>query len=166
MMRKITMIDSRRLEGERATLSDAAVDGLFRGILAGIVMAFVLVLGAFFGGDNPAVMLGRFGTGDENTAASGTLLHLSVSGVYGILFGLGWWLLGLRQRNRWLTLLFGLVYGVLLSLGARLIVPATDSPLQEIAPSHFAIAHLVFGSMLGLLFVRRHWKDGATPRDL
>jgi hypothetical protein len=51
----------------------------------------------------------------------------------------------------------GLAYGLVLLLVAEVIVlPATGSPLRDIPIVHFALAHVIYGVVLGLLIARAH----------
>jgi hypothetical protein len=50
-----------------------------------------------------------------------------------------------------------LVYGLVLVLAAEVIVlPATGSPLRGIPVVHFALAHALYGVVLGLLIAHAH----------
>ena len=142
----------------QATFGDAAVDGLLSGLVAGIGMAGYLVLAGLTTGEGPGPVsyrqvLGRFAPDAEAAALTGGLMHLAVAGVYGMLFALGWWLL-VRWRGvpAWLA---GLAYGAALLLVAEtLILPSTGSPLAEIPTVHFALAHGIYGVILGFLVGR------------
>ena len=136
-----------------AAFGDAAVDGLLGGLVAGIGMAGYLVGAGLVAGEGPGQVLGRFAPDAESAALTGGLMHLAVAGVYGMLFALGWWLL-VRWRGvpAWLV---GLAYGVALLLVAEaLILPSTGSPLAQIPPVHFALAHGIYGLILGFLVGR------------
>jgi hypothetical protein len=104
-------------------------------------------------------VLEQFSIDGEASLLAGGLLHLSVSGVYGALFGLAVHALTRLQRGEpsiWLIAGLGSAYGLLLALLAQwVILPATDSPLREVAPLHFVIAHGLYGLILGYLNARR-----------
>ena len=70
---------------------DAAVDGLGRGLIAGLLMgAYLLAVGMLSGAALPALMA-RFAAVDGNPPALiGALTHLGTSAVYGALFGVLW----------------------------------------------------------------------------
>jgi hypothetical protein len=91
----------------------------------------------------------------RGAALSGALTHLAVASVYGILFGLIWWALrrGLRVAvPAWLA---GALYGLaLLAVAQAVVLPSAGSPLAEIPTLHFALAHLVYGVVLGWLSER------------
>lgn len=135
------------------TVGDAAVDGLFGGVVAGIGMAGYLALAGVALGEGPGQMLARFAPDAETAALTGALMHLAVASVYGMLFGIGWWLLARRRHA--LGWLVGLVYGIaLLFVAEVLILPGTDSPLVQIPLVHFALAHVFYGTILGFLVGR------------
>jgi len=132
---------------------DSAVDGLFGGLLAGLLMAIFLIVVAWVGGEGPAQFLSRFDLQATPTPLLGGLIHLALSGVYGIAYGLAFWLLlrrGLAGKSIWMGALAGAVYGLLLWLAADLVLlPAANSALQAIPGWAFALAHIFFGALLG-----------------
>jgi hypothetical protein len=161
---RIVTQDKRPL-GKTATVADAAVEGLLSGIAAGVLMAISLIGLGLITGDAPASILGRFDPGKQAASLTGGLAHLAVSGVYGILFGLGWHLLQRRLRAlpAWVG---GLVYGVaLFGLAETLLLPATGSPLGEIPAAQFGLAHAVYGVALGLLTGRQRAGGSARHRS-
>ena len=80
------MSDTAQHQLREKNIGDTAVNGLIAGILAGLVMAAYLVLSGVLSGFSPAVMLGRFDPGMDGRWLIGTLAHLAVSGVYGVIF--------------------------------------------------------------------------------
>jgi hypothetical protein len=146
-------------------VGDMAVDGLLAGIMAGVGMAIYLVLAGLLLGRGMAEMLGLFDPAMAGNALTGTLAHLAVSGVYGVIFALlrmGLQRLRLlRQAQDKLSVfemswLMGLVYGLLLfGLARGVLLTAVDSPLLQVTPVHFAIAHTVYGLMLGYWLGKR-----------
>ena len=78
----------KRIEWRQTSLSDTAVDGLLGGLEAGVVMAIVLVVLGLSAGDVPPSLLGRFDPSQRAQPFVGALVHLSVAGVYGSLFGI------------------------------------------------------------------------------
>jgi hypothetical protein len=147
------MNESKHLTYPAKTVGDAAVDGLFGGVVAGIGMAGYLVIAGLAAREGPGLVLGRFAPDAEAAALTGGLMHLAVAGVYGMLFGLGWWLLK-RWRGvpAWLA---GLAYGMALLLVAEtLILPGAGSSLAQIPWVHFVLAHAVYGLILGFLVGR------------
>ncbi|MFQ5859865.1 MAG: hypothetical protein ACE5LU_30080 [Anaerolineae bacterium] len=150
------MLNGKQLKRKETTVGDAAVDGLLAGVVAGIVMAAYLVAIGVVTGEGPATVLARFAPGAGASPMTGALVHLAESAVYGALFGVGWRLVGRRRPHRLLTGLAGLAYGVLLLLVAKaIILPGTASPLREIPFVHFAVAHGVYGLVLGFLTGRQ-----------
>ncbi len=137
---------------------DTAVDGLIAGILAGLGMAAYLIVSGLLSGISPADMLGLFDPGMVGHWLTGTVAHLAVSGVYGVVFAL---LFSLMVRIRRPLLhfgwLIGLVYGLLLLALARgVLLPMAGSPLLQISTANLLIAHVIFGLMLGFE-VNRKW---------
>jgi hypothetical protein len=140
--------EDKRPLGNTTTVADAAVEGLLSGIAAGVLMAISLVGFGLIAGDEPASILGRFDPGEQASSLTGGLAHLAVSGVYGILFGLGWHLVQ-RRLPAWVG---GLVYGVaLFGLAETLLLPGMGSSLGQIPLAQLALAHAAYGLSLGLL---------------
>jgi uncharacterized membrane-anchored protein len=83
----------------------------------------------------------------------GGLIHLALSGVYGIIYGLLFWLLlrrPLAGRPAWTGALAGAVYSLLLWLAADLVLLPTATPALQVIPAWvFATAHLLYGALLG-----------------
>jgi hypothetical protein len=148
------MSENHQLVQQHATTGDAAVDGLFGGMGAGVLMAAYLVLVGLLIGEGPGTMLGRFAVGEATSSLVGTLSHLAAAGMYGILFALVWRPISRRvDAPAWLG---GLVYAAALLIAAEvLILPVSHSPLRQIPLVHFAIAHGVYGVALGWLLGRR-----------
>lgn len=127
---------------------EAAVDGLIAGLLAGIAMLLALLGAGFIAQIMPAAVLAHFGAGQANTPAGGALVHLSISGIYGTLFGLMiHWLPMLRRLPGWLA---GLVYGsILLFLALGIILPGVATSLRDLPAWLMALGHAVYGLVLG-----------------
>jgi hypothetical protein len=142
----------------RHMAGDAAVDGLLAGAVAGIAMAAYLVVIGLVVGEGPAVVLARFDPSEARAASPliGAVMHLAVSAVYGLLFGLIYRLIGRgRLGGQAAGALLGLGYGLLLFLIAQgLVATPAAALLREIPTPHFAIAHLVYGAVLGWLVAR------------
>lgn len=140
---------------ENSTIGDAAVEGLFSGMIAGISMAIYLGLVNLILGESLLETLARFAVSDDTTPLLGFLLHLGVSGVYGLVFGLIYQI----TLRRWisspspgLSIITGSAYGVVLLLLAQVVLlPGSASPLKEISLTHLSIAHLIYGVTLGIL---------------
>jgi len=136
-------------------IGDSAIDGLFGGMLAGFVMEIYLTLSGLLSGLHLLDALTRFSPIQGLPPISGVLLHFAVSGIYGTIFGLViHWVT--RHQTRWyLGWVAGLVYGVLqLLIVVVFILPNTDSAIGEIPLIHLAVAHLLFGLVLGLRIKR------------
>lgn len=146
------MIDSKRLAYNERKVSDVVLDGLFGGLAGGVVMGLYLVLWGMAIGRGPGTILGMFDPNEHGAALAGGLTHLAVAAVYGILFGLVWWVLRRVPRLSVPAWFAGAIYGlVLLAIAKSVVLPAAGSPLAEIPALHFAIAHVIYGAALGYL---------------
>lgn len=138
----------------QGSLGDAAVDGLFAGLGAGLVMAAYLVLAGLLNGQGPALVLARFSTTENATPWQGLLSHLAVSSMYGMVFGLLLFAL-LRHAHPERIWLAGALYGLLLFFVAEFVIlPGTGSPLGETPGFHLAAAHLLYGLAIGIFSSR------------
>ncbi len=147
------MNNSQPLIRVRSSVGDAAVDGLLHGVEAGIVMAIYLVLIGIVAGAGLTTTLSAFDLGQGTSPVRGALIHLAVAAIYGMVFSLIYWLIGRsRTIGRGVTLLIGLAYGLLLWLITQLAFAAGISvALNSLPALHLAVAHLVYGAMLGWL---------------
>ncbi len=135
----------------RRKFSDAALDGIFGGLAGGVAMALYLIAWGLFTGRMPGMVLGMFDGGMRSAPLGGALTHLAVSAVYGLLFGLIRRALHLRVAA-WLA---GVVYGLVLVTIAEVALPrVSGSPMGQIPTLHFAVAHVVYGAILGLVSER------------
>ena len=137
---------------------DAAVNGLFGGLVAGVGMAIALVITGLVTGSSVPTTLARFDPSNSGEALTGAVAHLAVSGIYGLVFGLIWSaatrLMRVHPSFRQ-AILTGGGYGLLLWLAANFVLlPGTQSPLSDIAIWQFFSAHLVYGLLLGWRVVR------------
>jgi hypothetical protein len=108
-------------------------------------------------GQTPARLLERFVPGQGGTWLTGGLLHLGVSGVYGIGYGMLIFWLPRGWRGRLPGWLLGLAYGAALLLVAELVLlPGSGSALRQIPLAHFALAHGVYGLALGDFVARKN----------
>jgi hypothetical protein len=136
----------------QSSKSEMAVEGLFAGVLAGVAMLLYLLASGLFSGEAAGVMLGRLSIQTPPDPLQGALLHLAVSTIYGMLFGVVQALLGRRLSAMGLALLYVLAIYL---LARFVLLPGAESKLLDIAPVHFALAHLVYGLVLGLWFKRK-----------
>jgi hypothetical protein len=137
---------------KRSTPGDAAVSGLFGGLGAGALMIGFLALAGLLSGQGAGGYLRYFTAGEDASPVHGLLTHLAVSGVYGMLYGLGLRLVRGRRLSRVPGWMIGMGYGILLwALAWAVLLPGTASPLQMIPPGWFAAAHAVYGFALGAI---------------
>lgn len=153
------MTRTNQIVNREISTSDAAIDGLLSGVAGGLVMAAYLVVATLVAGVPPQATLALFALDPDSGPLMGALAHLAVSGIYGVLFGVGYAVL-LRRRDYnppvWLHAVIGGLYGLLLLLAAwTLILPATGSQLQQIPLVQLTIGHLLYGFVLGWLVYRR-----------
>ena len=146
------MAGSKSMETTTRSIGDSAVDGLFGGAIAGVLMAVYLVIAGLLNREDLGTVLGRFTPSGDGTPLMGAAAHLAVSAVYGAIFALILGQIGrLRPSLLRFSWLLGAAYGISLWLAAEFIIlPAAGSPLHMIPPIHFALSHLVFGLALGI----------------
>ena len=148
------MTDGKVIGSASQSLGDAAVDGLLRGVGAGLAMGAVLAAAGLLARLPVQVSLSRFDPTGGQSAVGGTLAHLATAGIYGMLFALLTAPFAARLGRR--MVLAGLLYGVTLWLVSRGVM-ATDlgAPLRALPAGGWALAHLVYGATLGWLMTPR-----------
>jgi len=133
----------------KSNLGEITTEGLFAGLVAGIVMLLYLLGSGLLSGETVSLVLGRFSIQTPANPVQGALLHLAVSATYGLLFGIIYTPLG-RRFSSWIL---ALLYAFAIYLLAHFIVlPASGSRLLDLTPINFALAHLVYGVVLGVWF--------------
>ncbi len=148
--------ESSYSEQRDKTTGDVAVDGLLTGLLAGVVMGVFLVAADWVAGISPAETLSRFDPGAGASPLAGGLFHLALSGLYGVVFALVFRVL----VRRWPALgrfgwLLGAVYGLLLwSAAQAVLVTGFNESLGAVPTTLFALAHVLYGAVLGLSLAR------------
>ena len=143
--------------GKRA-IGDVVVDGLLSGLLAGAVMGVFLVAVGLISGVGPGQMLGRFDPAGESSPLTGTLMHLAVSGLYGVALALLLHVVGGRwagwRRYGWLL---GVAYGLVVwAVALFVLLPGLGIGLSDLSPAVLIAAHLVYGAVLGYVLGRHH----------
>jgi len=130
--------------------SDAAVDGLIAGLAAGSAMILLMVTAGFAARLSPFQILTSFGAGQAATPLGGMLVHLSVSAIYGALFGLLLYFIPTPLVRRVPVWLIGLLYAaVLLFFALGLILPEFSSPLANLPVWLLSFGHAAYGLVLG-----------------
>jgi hypothetical protein len=146
------MSQTKNLIAKGATIGDSAVDGLFGGLGAGIVMAIYFVAAGMIGGENPIRFFSRFDPGAAASPLTGALIHLAVASVYGMVFGIGQRYIRFEHLPTWLG---GFLYGLaLFVLAEAIVLPSAQSSLLEIPTWSFALGHVIYGVTLGVLVGR------------
>ena len=146
-----------QLSQHRTSFSTLAVDGLFIGIAGGILMALYLLLVGLLNGQTPGATLRQLGTVMTAPPIVGAFTHLSISAIYGLIFGV----LAVPPLSRVFTLrifiwLGGAVYGLLLMLIAYYrVIPGSAALTSLYSLPHLVIAHFIYGFCLGGLFSSR-----------
>lgn len=133
----------------KSTFGEMTTEGLFAGLVAGIVMLLYLLGSGLLSGESVSLVLGRFSIQTPSNPVQGALLHLAVSATYGLLFGIIYTPLGRRFSSWILALLYA---SAIYLLAHFIVVPASGSRLLEIVPIHLALAHLIYGMVLGAWF--------------
>ena len=115
------MVRTEKMVSERRhTAGDAAVDGLLAGAAGGVAMAAVLVASGLLAGAGPASTLAHFSPAGSASPLTGGLIHLAVSAVYGLLFGVIYRLVRRGRLAGWPAgVILGMVYGAVLALVAQ-----------------------------------------------
>jgi hypothetical protein len=151
-MKSISMSPTRRLN------SEAVVDGLIGGLVGGVGMLVLLILFAFLFGESPITMINRFGVpGQPANPLASTLLHLGVSAVYGAIYGILINLFPPRISKYLPGWIWGAGFGLTLwLLAVTILLPSSGSALLGIPSWQFLIAHLVYGALLGLVYISFH----------
>ncbi len=87
-----------------------------------------------------------------NAVLLGTIIHLAVSALLGLLFGLLYRRLKLTT-DFGLALLAGMIFGMMIWLLAYFVsLPQIDSALLETYVPAYIVQHLVYGLVTGLLY--------------
>ncbi len=134
--------------GQKIDSGDAAISGLFGGLLGGLAMALVILLFSLAAGQGPAY-LGYFSTNTPFPPIQGLLMHLAVSSIYGMLYGLMlfWTRLERLKVPGWLA---GLIYALLLWVFAvTVLLPAAQSLMLRLPWYVFFGGHVAYGLVLG-----------------
>jgi hypothetical protein len=147
------MSDSQPLMRARSSIGDAAVDGLLNGVVAGVVMAIYLMISGVLTGAGLAATLSAFDLGQGASPVRGALIHLAVAAIYGMVFSLIYRLIGRgRSISRGGNVIIGLAYGLLLWLITQVaFVAGINVALSSLPMAPFAVAHVVYGAVLGWL---------------
>lgn len=134
----------------KRTWGDAAVDGLLGGVAAGVAMAVYLLVVGVLAGHTWQAVLAQFDPGLTPLPLTGGLTHLAVAGVYGALFGIIWRPLH-QAWPRLPATVVGLGYGLALWVLAVLVTSSRASGewLRVLPAAHLAVAHLLYGLILG-----------------
>jgi hypothetical protein len=116
-------------------------------------MSVVLVIAGVLAQLTPQEVLARFDPTGGNSALAGLVAHLATAAIYGLIFALLTAPFAARIGSR--MILAGLVYGIALWLISRgLMASEFGAPLRALPPVGWALAHLVYGFMLGGLMNR------------
>jgi hypothetical protein len=156
-MADIIMDKIGNISEKKSNLGNLAVDGLIYGLVSGIAMFVSLAALVLFSGDSPGSSLELFSVEGFASSWQGLFGHLSVSVVYGALFGALVWpvksYIASKEVFGWLA---GLIYAVILLFVAQLaILPSISSPVEAIPVWQWVIAHGVYGLVLGGMFARK-----------
>ena len=134
---------------KKQSVGDAAVSGLFNGLLGGLGMALVIVLFSFFAGQG-AAYLSYFSSETLAPPLQGLVMHLAMSGIYGMLYGLIYRLVRIGRFQHLSGWLMGLGYALLLwAFAVSILLPADRSLILTLPWVVFFCGHLAYGLVLG-----------------
>lgn len=132
------------------SFGDAAVSGLFGGLLGGVAMGAVIAIGSLATGQGVSY-LGHFAAGEPVSPIQGFLMHLGVSGIYGIFYALLYHAIGVQRLARlpgWLT---GLIFALgLWTFAVAVLLPSTNALILSIPWPVFLLGHVAYGLVLGI----------------
>lgn len=132
----------------KSTTSDAIVSGLFKGLLGGAAMAVVIAGWSLLAGQGISY-LGNFSASAAVSPLQGLLMHLAMSGIYGMLYGLIHHLVGKRFQRLpgWLV---GLIYALALwAFAVAVLLPASHALILTLPWPVFFSGHVAYGLVLG-----------------
>lgn len=141
-------MEKAKAQHRYSSIGDVTVSGLFGGLLGGLAMALIIALFSLLAGQGLAY-LGYFSNGTPVPPLQGLLMHLAVSGIYGMLYGLilHWSRADHLDLPGWLL---GLVYAVALwVLAVTVLLPAANSLMLTLPWYVFFSGHLAYGLVLG-----------------
>ena len=146
------MNKTERIPTYRTTMSEAAIDGLFGGLWAGVAMGVVVIISGLWAGDTIWDSVGRFSPTNTPQPLIAVFTHLALSAVYGLIYAiLTNFLFRVWNPIVFIKVIVGVLYGFLLWLLAiGVLLPVATSPLGEISLVMLAFAHLIYGLVLGL----------------
>ena len=143
------MTKSSSLTYKQSTTGDTAVTGLFSGLKGGVAMAAVIVVFSLLAGQGISY-LSSFSSDTPVPAQQGLLMHLAMSGIYGMLYGLIHHQVRIERFRRLPGWLKGLGYAMLLWIFAvGVLLPAARSLVMTLPWPVFFSGHLAYGLVLG-----------------
>lgn len=149
------------LAREKYSFSDAAVDGLLNGVIAGVFMGIYVLL-IFLVGGLPVEEVMSYFDDSRSSPLFGAVIHLAVSAIYGLIFGLIILPITSRRQNisgTWLAVISGMIYGVLLWGIANFLMLRESLPVGNVPGIHLLTSHLVYGILLSYLTQRSFWAN-------
>jgi uncharacterized membrane protein len=136
-----------------SSVGDAAVDGLLHGATASVAMALYLLAAGMIAGTGPVATLSAFDLGQGTSPLRGALIHLAMAAIYGMVFGLvNRFIVRRRSIGRGGSVIIGFLYGLLLWLITQIAFTAgINVALSSLPIVHLAVAHVIYGAVLGWL---------------
>ena len=133
---------------------DIAVDGLWPGLIGGLLMMAYLVFVSLLDGVGPMTVFAYYLPDNNLPAVAGLVTHLAVSAVYGTILGLITAVISRWIGDERIMWQVGIVYGFLLWLGALLIIiPSGLSGLGAVPAGHLLISHLLYGLLSARMII-------------
>ncbi len=142
-----------KVEGQekiKISAGDAAVNGLFNGLLGGVGMAVVIVIFSLLAGKGVGYLT-YFSSGAPVPPLLGLAMHLAVSSIYGMFYGLIRKGARLDRLNRLPAWLAGLIYALgLWVFAVTLLLPGAKSLVLTMPWVVFFTDHVASGLVLGI----------------
>lgn len=155
----------------RTKIGAGIIAGLIAGVVFGVMMTMMMAPTPD-GGEMPMMAMVAQVVGSTSLAV-GWIYHLFNSAVIGAIFG---WVLGRGDVGYGGGLLKGVLYGVFWwILGAQILMPlflgmdpfaSLRMPPMRVVAMGSLVGHVVFGAILGLVYVAIHAAGSARKREI
>ncbi len=136
---------------KKDALREAALNGAFYGLLAGVFMELYVLLAGMVVADSDWAYVRYLDLAHSGSPWQIVITQLALSVLMGAVFGLVCFWSRLVQERVLPTWLAGLAYSMLLwALSAALILPEDHYTLSTLSSVYLLFAYMVYGLLLGL----------------